>query len=295
MPYVRGATAHGVVHVADVYNSGNVFANGTQIALWNAPGNSESFVLAAINSPSFNTEQVLFEIDGEEDEAIVEAKQQELVRKGVITQYELDKGKGAGANPANTNTAPSAAGPGDTTGTATLASEVDETLLYDGTATSGVKWYVKTVTKQPFVIFPYDVATVAPQNGTTVQAVCDNLRLLVKNCIDPIKAKYKDMFLTCTFRKAGVGATTSQHPKGMACDIQYSSASKADYYTRALWIKDNIPFDQFILEYKTTGTGKPWHHLSFTAAGNRQQVLTFMNDKNCKGPGVTGLYDLSNS
>ena len=77
--------------------------------------------------------------------------------------------------------------------------------------------------------------------------------------------------------------------------IYNSSASKADYYTRALWIKDNIPFDQFILEYKTTGTGKPWHHLSFTAAGNRQQVLTFMNDKNCKGPGVTGLYDLSNS
>ena len=50
-----------------------------------------------------------------------------------------------------------------------------------------------------------------------------------------------------------------------------------------------------ILEYKTTGTGNPWIHISFNKAGNRAQVFTFMNDKNCKGPGVVGLYDLSNS
>jgi hypothetical protein len=298
MPYIKSATPqkdYNFPGVTDVYSSGNVFINGTQVALWDAPGNAESFVLAAIASPSFEREKAVFEIDGEEDEAIVSAKQQELIKQGVITQYELDKGANAGANPAKSDTGASTAGPGDTTGSATLASQIDETLLYDGSSTSGIKWYVKTVTKQPYVIFPYDVATVAPQNGTTVQAVCDALRLLVKNCLDPIKTKYKDALITCTFRKAGVGATTSQHPKGMAADIQYSSASKADYYTRALWVRDNIPFDQFILEYKTTGTGKPWHHISFSASGNRQQVLTFMNDKNCKGPGVTGLYDLSNT
>ena len=298
MPYIKSGTPqkdYNFPGVTDVYNSGNVFVNGTQVALWDAPGNSESFVLAAISSPNFEREKAVFEIDGEEDEAVVSAKQQELIKQGVITQYELDKGNNAGANAAKSDTAASSGPSGTTTGSATVASEIDETLLYDGTSTSGVKWYVKTVTKQPYVIFPYDVATVAPQNGTTVQAVCDSLRLLVINCLDPIKAKFKDALITCTFRKSGVGATTSQHPKGMAADIQYSSASKADYYTRALWVRDNVAFDQFILEYKTTGTGKPWHHISFNAAGNRKQVLTFMNDKNCKGPGVTGLYDLSNT
>jgi hypothetical protein len=100
--------------------------------------------------------------------------------------------------------------------------------------------------------------------------------------------------MTCSFR-ADIGNSRSQHKTGQACDIQYSSATKADYYTRALWIRDNIKFDQFLLEYKTTGTRNPWHHLSFNSAGNRNQVLTFMNDKNCKAPGVTGLYDLSDA
>jgi hypothetical protein len=149
------------------------------------------------------------------------------------------------------------------------------------------------VTKQPGVVFPYDVATVAPANGLTVQQACDSLRLLVINVIDPIKNQFPDMFLTNTLRNKGNGAPKSQHPKAQACDIQYSKASKADYFTRAQWIRDNIIFDQFLLEYKTTGTKKPWHHLSFVGESNRAQVCTFMNDRNAKGPGVTGLYDLS--
>jgi hypothetical protein len=298
MPYIKSGTPQKDFNwpgVIDVYNSGNVFINGTQVALYNAPNNAESFVLALIASPTFAREQSVFEIDGEEDEAIVEAKQRELVKAGVITQYELDKGKQAGANAlssfagASTSTAVGLA-----TTTTVAASVVDDTLLYDSPNTK-IKWYVKTVTKQPGVIFPYDVATLAEPNGTTVDAVVKNLSLLVTNCLDPIKNKFPDAFITCSFRKKGVGATTSQHPFGLAADIQYSSASKADYFTRAKWIADNLDYDQFILEYKTTGTGKPWHHISFAGASNRKLVYTFMNDKNCKGPGVQGLFDLSNT
>ena len=155
---------------------------------------------------------------------------------------------------------------------------------------------VASVTKVPGVVFPYDVATIAVQNGMTVQAVCDNLKALVVNVWVPLKKHFPDAFMTCSFRKAGVGSTTSQHPKGMACDIQYRGISKSEYYVRAQWIRDNIKFDQFLLEYKTTGTKMPWHHLSYNnAGGNRGQVCTFMNDKNCKGPGVVGLFDLSNA
>ena len=171
---------------------------------------------------------------------------------------------------------------------------MDDTLLY--TSPSGALYYVKTVTKQPGVVFPYDVATLAVPNGTTVQDVCDNLGLLVKNCFDPIKIQYPKAFMTCSFRNGKPGGT-SQHPKGMACDIQFNGTSKAEYFNIAKWIRDTsgIAYDQLLLEYKTTGTGNPWIHISFNKAGNRGQVFTFMNDKNCKGPGVVGLYDLSNS
>lgn len=43
MPYVPGGTAHGVVHVADVYKSPNVYANSVPIALWLSPGASGVF------------------------------------------------------------------------------------------------------------------------------------------------------------------------------------------------------------------------------------------------------------
>jgi len=292
---------------SDVFHSPNVFANFIPVALWNSPaatGAVSAAIDVAINSPSFAQESTVTEAtEGDADSpAAVDTQQQALVAAGTITQADLDKGTAAATNPAATNTTPPPAGvtEGVTAGTVAVGGTVDETVLYVS-ALTGITYKVKNVTKQPAsstemgVIFPYDVATIAPQNGMTVQEVCDNLRLMIINCFDPIKKQYPDAFMTCSFRKAGVGSPTSQHPKGMACDIQYAKASKADFYTRALWIKDNTKYDQFLLEYKSTGSGLPWHHISFNKAGNRGQVCTFMNDKNAKGPGVTGLYDLSNA
>jgi uncharacterized protein (TIGR02594 family) len=51
MPYVQGAGVHGVIHVADVYKSNNVYANNVQVALWQAPGTSEAFAFAVIADP----------------------------------------------------------------------------------------------------------------------------------------------------------------------------------------------------------------------------------------------------
>lgn len=303
MPYVAGGGAQadsGLAAVADVYRSGNVFANFIPVALWDNPqGNG---VAAAIDfeltQPDYAiTAEVIEDVEGSTDETAVIAQQQVLIAEGKITQTAITAGVVAASDPANSDPvpAPATATTGTTTGTVTVGVIVDDTLLCGTADGLSQNYYVKTVTKQPGVVFPYDVATVAPLNGYTVQEVCDNLRLLIINCFDPIKRKYPDAFMTCSFRKAGVGSTTSQHPKGMACDIQYAKASKADYYTRAQWVRDNTQYDQFILEFKTTGTGNPWHHISFNKAGNKAQVLTFMNDRNAKGPGVTGLYDLSNA
>jgi hypothetical protein len=295
MPYIPGAFVHGVSHIADVYSSNNVFANFVPIALHNDPQGPEAAVLAAITAPTYAAENETMEaVEGEStSEVAVEVEQQRLIKAGVISKEEIAAGASAGSNPAASDATPSVATTGTTTGTVTVSSTVDDTVLYVG-PTTGITWTVKMVTKQPGVVFPYDVATLAPANGLTVQEMCDNLRLLVINVIDPIKQQFPDAFVTNTIRNKGNGSPTSQHPRGMACDIQYSKASKAEYFTRAQWIRDNLSFDQFLLEYKTTGTKKPWHHLSFNKAGNRAQVCTFMNDKNCKGPGVQGLFDLSN-
>jgi len=297
MPYIQGGTSQGNSgrpEVVDVYSSNNVFANFVNIALWNDPQGPEAAVLNAINSPTYVFENIGQEAtEGESlDTGSVDAAQKALVDQGIISIDELNKGVGAGDNPAAADTNPPTVITGTDTGAVTVATDVDATVLYSGeigTITVG------SVTKAPGVVFPYDVATIAPQNGLTVQEVCDNLKALITNVWVPIKTQFPDAFITCSFRAKGKGSPTSQHPRGMAMDIQYSKASKADYYTRALWIRDNVPYDQFLLEYKTTGSGRPWHHLSYNTAGNRAQVCTFMNDKNCKGPGVTGLFDLSNA
>ena len=295
MPYVQGARVHGVTHIADVYNSSNVYANFVPIALHNDPQGPEAAVFAAITSPTFQRDQSIQSIDGNDNEVAVAQEQQKLVAAGVITQAEVNRGNNAGSNPAASDTTASAPTAEVNTGTGiTVVGSVDDTVLYTSPLT-GTTYYVKTVTKQPGVIYPYDVATIAPKNGFTVEQVLKNLQLLIINCYDPIKKQFPDAFMTCSFR-ADLGYAVSPHKSGSACDIQFSKASKADYYTRAQWIRDNIKFDQFLLEYKTTGTKKPWLHLGINSNPSswRQQVCTFMNDKNCKGPGVTGLYDLSN-
>ncbi|NBP00037.1 MAG: hypothetical protein EBU90_07875 [Proteobacteria bacterium] len=301
MPYVPGTG-----RLNDVYHSNNVFANFVPIALWLQQGGTDALVLQAMSaittSEDYEKEKEVFEsVEGEsEDEYSVTQQQKVLIDKGVISQTDLKKGDLAGASPLASDPTVGTASSGTVTTATNLDTDIDMTVLYVWTAippgqTTTSTIYVKTVTKQPGVIFPYDVKTVAPENGLTAQEVCDNLKALVVNCWVPIKTQFPDAFITCSFRKGGVGSPTSQHPRGMAMDIQYASASKADYYTRAQWVKANVPYDQFILEYKTTGTGKPWHHISFNRTGNRGQCFTYMNDKNCQGPGVQGLFDLSNA
>lgn len=43
MPYVPGARAHGVIHVADVYRANNVYINNVPVALWMQAGSSASY------------------------------------------------------------------------------------------------------------------------------------------------------------------------------------------------------------------------------------------------------------
>lgn len=134
---------------------------------------------------------------------------------------------------------------------------------------------VGKLTRKPNTIF--DNALRAPSGGLSVEEIVCNLKLLAVNCIEPIKAKYPNAFVTNTWRPPS-GNPRSQHPKGQAADIQFRNIPRSEYYNIAQWIRDNVSYDQLLLEYKTTGSGLPWIHISFSKEGTRKQVLTLLNN-----------------
>jgi hypothetical protein len=66
---------------------------------------------------------------------------------------------------------------------------------------------------------------------------------------------------------------TSQHILGQAID---GEALKAGNYEVAAWIRDNLEFDQLILEFydPTKGARSGWVHCSYVEGNNRNEVLT---------------------
>lgn len=125
----------------------------------------------------------------------------------------------------------------------------------------------------------------APSVGLSEHEIACNLKALAEQVLDPIKAQYSNMLITSGFRNyvPEGGSTTSQHLRGQAVDVQFPGVSKSQYFEIAKWIKRNVNFDQMLLEYKSTGTGNPWIHLSFSRSGNRNTVSTFFNHRTAEG------------
>ena len=68
------------------------------------------------------------------------------------------------------------------------------------------------------------------------------------------------------------GSSKSQHCKGEAVDIEVPGVPNA---TVAEWIRDNLEFDQLILEFYTPGIpDSGWVHVSYKHDENRKSVLT---------------------
>jgi hypothetical protein len=106
---------------------------------------------------------------------------------------------------------------------------------------------------------------VRAQNSLTVPDIVCNLQAWAENIGEDLSAQYgrNNMLITSGFR---AGSSSSQHNRGQAADIQYPNLNNQGVYNIAVWIKENLPFDQLILEY---GGNRPWIHVSFNRAGNR--------------------------
>ena len=77
----------------------------------------------------------------------------------------------------------------------------------------------------------------------------------------------------------------SQHVVGQAADFE---ATKASNYGLACWVRDNLDFDQLILEFYVKGDPESgWVHCSYRADGeNRKECLTKIKGKEGYEPGL---------
>ena len=113
-----------------------------------------------------------------------------------------------------------------------------------------------------------------PQYGLTEQDRFCNLQALAQNILEPMLARFGAFRINSGLRNANsTSGGVSQHVKGEAVDIQFPGWDYARYWDNAKWVKDNIPYDQFIYEH-SSATGSVWYHLSFRRSGNRGKVMT---------------------
>lgn len=116
-------------------------------------------------------------------------------------------------------------------------------------------------------VFPYPLTSY--DMTYTDQVRFNNLRGLAINVAEAIRAKFGAFNINSGIRNmTSASSGLSQHVKGEAMDIQFPGWTYQRYWDNAAWIKDNIPYDQFIFEHSSS-TGLAWYHLSYNLAGNR--------------------------
>jgi len=109
-----------------------------------------------------------------------------------------------------------------------------------------------------------------------------NLAVLVQKILQPCRDKFGTISINSGLRvqalnKAiGSQSSKSQHTKGEAADFEAYSVSNRE---TARWIKDNLDFDQLILEYPGSDPRDGWVHCSYKKDGsNRNQILTAVKE-----------------
>lgn len=115
------------------------------------------------------------------------------------------------------------------------------------------------------------------------------LELLCNRVLDSVRENFDVPFSpSSAFRSADLneaigGTRYSQHLEGKAADIEIPSI---DNLTLAVWIRDNLEFDQLILEnYDPTEPGSGWVHVSYSPDDNRMECLSYVDGGYYRGIG----------
>jgi len=253
-----------------------------------ASNNDPGLSLATVEAQQFVADDV---DDGTpEGAAKADAYVKEQVAAGVFNQTAINKGNSTLAKETD-NTAPKESGP--------MAVDCEE--IHNG-FTMATK-LTPNITLKDFInklpILPNNkLYAVPPQMGLNPDQIVCNLASLCKNVWEPIKARYPNAVMTNNLRTGGnIGA--GPHGTGQATDIQFNrtgggSISPGDYFAIAQWIRDNVKFDQLLLEYHTArGPLVAWIHVSIYAGTGKRvapasRVMTFMNHR-VYGRGLSNL------
>jgi len=123
-----------------------------------------------------------------------------------------------------------------------------------------------------------------PNNPSPTQI--DNLKALCVNVLQPIRSHFDAPVLISSGYRSGelciaIGSKpTSQHAEGKAADIEVVGLDNKDL---AIWIKENLEYDQLILEFYREGEpSSGWIHVSWSSGENRNQTLKALRNEEGK-------------
>lgn len=115
-------------------------------------------------------------------------------------------------------------------------------------------------------------------DNTPPPEVVENLKLLCENVLEKVRIHFgRPVIVNSGYRgpklnKAIGGVKNSQHLTGQAADIEVPGVDNSVLFC---WIKDNLVFDQVILEFHKKGIpDSGWVHVSWNSKGNRKQAIT---------------------
>jgi hypothetical protein len=115
----------------------------------------------------------------------------------------------------------------------------------------------------------------------------ENLRLLCERVLQPVRDHFDDVVtISSGYRNEilsqKIGSSSkSQHCRGQAADFEIFGV---DNNKVSDWIKENLMFDQLILEYYTPGEpNSGWIHCSYTKDINMNRKEYLMAIKNSAG------------
>ena len=132
--------------------------------------------------------------------------------------------------------------------------------------------------------FTYSPTAIAKKiKNEPTQAHLDNIIMLAKNTLEPIREHFKKPikinsgYRSPALNRAVGGSATSQHCFGQAADIEIAGIPNREL---ANWIINNLEFDQVILEFYNPkeGANSGWVHVSLKSSGNRREKLIALKD-----------------
>lgn len=103
-----------------------------------------------------------------------------------------------------------------------------------------------------------------------------NLRYLCLKVLDKVREKFGAFTVSSGFRSKALnffigGSKNSQHMKGQAADFEIFGVDNLKVYN---WIKDNLVYDQLILEHYEEGVpNSGWIHVSYSLNKNRKKAF----------------------